>query len=590
MISGCSGQSGSEEIEVSPGKHTVGHSADGGVTVDIPGSSVTSEGALHIDSATTPDGRHGWSIELGGTELTGAATLRFPVGDLEPGEPVPVVTYAANPEAEPTVATDVRYDSGDVVVTTDHFSFWLVDRWNDVRASATSWLRGRFDDIASFGYGAQPTCPGEREVRDAGFDATSDQGKRVYWCLGQDAQSPLLKAVNARGYGVSVEYTPGLEFAGSDRKDWIGHVADLLRPAPINRGNHVELLPSGSEIEFDVIENSTSDGVMIRPEPASYLLTALDFGVGTYAMAIERVGGSGAADKFLTAMEGASCLSSFSKMTSSDLDGAGELTQFFNTALNMALDCAEIALEEADLGPVLATIIAPVIWVVDGVRTAIDGFIGAAESIDRNGYQIIVHRPTADTEVAGSPAADTEIIEVVAVDDAGEPLPDWRARNPRRTTIDCSYPFPSVSSRGTDVVTCGSTADAAHTCWVHTDRQSLTCAIDPWKQEYSQYQLDEPLGPVPAAEKAEPEWIELDDGTHCFRRHGGAWGARADDLAGAYYCEGVDYFVLVDEGPAIDTSTRQWTVRVGEMGAPDEVFPAPTVARVARAYFTTSPD
>ncbi len=579
VISGCSGKPEVEKIEVSPEQQTTWRSVDGGVTVEIPGSSVDSDGELRIDAATTPDGRSGWSIELDGAELTGDATLRFPVGELEPGEPVPTVTYAESPESEPTVATAVRYENGEIIVTTDHFSFWLVDRWNDVRASAATWLRGRFDDIASLGYGSPPTCPGENEVRKAGFDVTSDQGKRVYWCLGQDKESPLLKAVNARGYGVSVEYTPGLEFTGTDRKDWIGHAADLLRPAPSRLGNRVELLPAGSEIEFDLVGRRASDGVMIKPDPASYLLTALDFGVGTYAMAIERVGGRAGAEKFLEAMKGATCLSSFSKLAASDPAGAGELTQFFATALNMALDCAELALEEADLGPILSTIVAPVLWVVDGVRTVIDGIVGAVEGIDHNGYQIIVSRPVADTEV----------IDVVAVDRTGTPLPGWSARNPRRTVIDCQYPYPSVSSRGADIVSCGSTADSAHTCWIHPDRRSLTCGIDVWKQEFLQYRLEEPLGPVPAATDVAPEWIELDDGTHCFRRHGGAWGGRADGMVGAYHCEGADYYVLAADGPAVDTGTRQWTVKVGGLGNPGEVFPAPNVVGVVRAYFTTSP-
>lgn len=587
VISGCSGEPRAEGIEVSPGHHTIGRSADGGVTVDIPGASVNSEGALHIDAATTPDGQHGWLIELGGTELAGTATLRFPVGDLEPGEPLPTVTYAASPNAEPTVVTDALYENGNMVVETDHFSFWRVDRWNDVRSSAMTWLQKRFDDIASFGYGSQPTCPGEREVRDAGFDATSDEGKRVYWCLGQDAGTPLLKAANARGYGVSVEYTAGMEFTSTDRKDWLGRAADLLRPQPSYPGNRVELLPSGSEIEFGFIGDREFDGVMFKPEPASYLLTALDFGVGTYTMAIEKVAGSGASDKFLAAMEGAACLSSFDQMASSDLDNAGELPEFFGDALNMALDCAQLALEEADLGPVLSIVVAPVIWAVEGVRTALNGFIGAAEALDMSGYEIIVSRPSAAT--VGSSGGDTEVIDVVAVDDAGDPLSEWNARNPRRTVIDCRYPSSSVSSRGTDIVSCGSTADGAHTCWVHPDRRSLTCATDVWKQEFLQYRLDETLDRVPSATKAEPEWIELDDGVHCFRRHGGAWGSRADGMAGAYYCEGVDYFVLQGAGPVIDTSARRWTVEIGEMGSPDDAFPTPTVAGIARAYFTTSP-
>ena len=584
VLAGCSRGPEAEKVAVAPGQQTTGSSADGGVTVEIPGTSVDTSGELRITPASTPDGRAGWSIDLDGAELTAPVTLRFPIGELEPGEPIPVVTYADAPDGEPTPATDVRYENGQVVVTTDHFSHWVVQRWKDIADAATQWLGARFDDLASLGHGSPPSCPGEYDVRKAGFDATSDQGKRVYWCLGQDERSPLLKVVNARGYGVAVEYTPGFEVAATDRKDWIGWAAELLRPAPSLKSNRVELLPPGSEIEFDLIGSRGTDGVMVKPHPASYLLTALDFGVGTYAMAIERVGGRAAADKFLAAMEGATCLSSFSRMaSSSDLDDMDELTQFFAAALNMALDCAAPALEDADLGPLLSVVVAPLLWVVNGVRTAIDGFVGAFERIDGDGYQIIVTRPVPDTE----------ILEVTPVDRSGDPLPGWNPRDTSRMEVDCRYPrsgpYPSMSSLGTDIVECGSTAQVAHTCWIHPDRTTLTCAVDVWERTYTPYRVAEALPTVPPADDPQPEWIELEDGAHCFLRHGGAWGARSDGLTGAYACRDRDYVVLTDDVHAVDTSSNQWTVMVGEMGSPTEDFPPPTVMGVVRAYFAASP-
>lgn len=583
VATGCSRIPTKADGSVSPSTTNVVSSADNRVVVEIPGDSISRPGTLAIEPTTDSNGLEGWSIDLAGSELTGKATIRFSVPGLAADEPIPVVTYSETLDGPRSIATDVALDGDNLVVTTDHFSNWFVDRWNDVRIGATKWFTARFDDLAGLGNGSQPACPDEQPIRDDGYSVTSDSRNRVYWCFGKDNTTPILKAVNARGYGVAVEYTPGLTVTRTDRKDFIANVAQLLKSPPTRAGNDVELLAAGNEIEFALADRGArqADAVMITPDPGAYLLTALDFAVGTYTMVLERTGAKDSVNAMITTLQGEQCLVSFSELATTNLTGPDDTAKFFSKALEMALDCAAIALEDADLGVVLSGIVAPVVWVMNGVKTAIDGLTAAAETaFDPSSYRITITHPTVPTEV----------INVVAVDAVGNPLSGWTAKNATRTVVDCSYPYPAASSVGTDIVSCGSTADSSHTCWIHQDRQSLTCALDIWSKTFLQYRVTTRLAAVPAAEKKQPAWLELDDGTRCTLRHGGAWGGRADGLVGAYGCNGSPYVVLAERGsPTVDTSTPQWTVRVGELGEPNEEFPPPAQRTVVKAYFVLSP-
>ncbi|MFC8526834.1 hypothetical protein [Nocardia sp. NPDC057227] len=574
-LAGCSGPPEVSGTAVAPDTDNVIR-AENGVVVEIPGAALSGAGRVRVTSARTPDGADGWSIELDGATLTGSATLRFPIGELAPGEPAPLVTFAESPDGPRTIAANARVENGEVVVDTTHFSFWLAERWNEFAGAATSWLHDRIHDL---GVGSPPNCPGEQAVRDDGYTVTSDSGDRVFWCLGTDAGSPLLRTVNARGYGAAFEYTPGLRVARTDRKQLLSHVAELLSPAPTLPGNRVELVPPGNSVDFVASPHVRgTSGVMVTPHPGAYLLTALDVAFGLYEMLLKRAGAGGAVGALDQTLQGAACLDGFTALAVAELPA--DPTGYFVRALDMALDCAATALSGAELGPINAFVVAPILWVVGAIRAALDGAIGALDSLDPSGYRIIVTAPRRPTEV----------VEVVAVDESGNPLSDWSVRTGARGPLDCSYPYPAKSSRGRDIVQCGGTADGAHTCWIEPDRQGLTCAFDVWAKEFLAYRARAPIPAVPGADGPSPEWLELDDGTRCSQRHGGAWGGRADDLRGAYGCDGVPYVVLTEyDVPAVDTSAPEWTVRVGELGDPREKFPPPTVRAVTRAYFTASP-
>jgi hypothetical protein len=263
-----------------------------------------------------------------------------------------------------------------------------------VRDAATKWLGSQIDGLASLGNGSQPTCPGEQDIRNDGYTVTSDSGKRVYWCLGKGNGAPVLKVVNGRGYGVAAEHTPGLTVTHTDAKDLLANAGELLRSPPSRPGNSVDLLAGGGGIDYAMnTSGPPEEGVMVTPNAGAYLLSALDFGIGTYAMVLERIGAKDAIGKLKTTLSGEQCLVSYSGMATTNLQGPGEVVGFFSKALKMALDCAGIALKDADLGPAIAGVVAPITWVIDGVKTAVDGLIGAADSLDASGYRITITRP-----------------------------------------------------------------------------------------------------------------------------------------------------------------------------------------------------
>lgn len=585
VMSGCSQSVVGPEGSVGPSDDTVVRSDDGRVTIEVPADAVNGDGVLAVEPVTDPaDGADGWSITLDGADLTGTATIRFTIDDLEEGEPIPLITYAAESGGPRTPVSDVVLDGNQVVVTTTHFSDWFLTRWRDIGNRAIDDMKRSLDTLAAAGNGSPPECAGEATIRDDGFSITSDSGQRVYWCLGRENGEPVLKVVNARGYGVSAEYTPGLTVATSDREDFIATLAQLLKSPPSTRANDVELLASGNRIEFTVAESGrASDGVMIQPDPGAYLLTAAEFAASTYAMVLKPVGGEAAETALRTALVGQGCLSSMTGLAVTEKAGSDAGFDLFRAALDVALGCAELAVKEADLGPIIADWVQPIIWTVGGVRTAAMGLLGAAETaFDPSGYRIVINRPT-------------QIVNVTAVDGLGDPLPGWEASGTQAAnpiSLDCTYSQPAASAVGSDIIRgCGSTADSANTCWVHSDRMTLTCAMNVWDQTYVGYRSTEPLAPSPPADAPIPEWIELEDGAHCTLAHGGSWGARTDGFGVGYACGDADYLVLHDvaNDVLIDSSEPTWTVKVGDLGSPGQSFPPPTELGVVRAYFAASP-
>lgn len=193
-----------------------------------------------------------------------------------------------------------------------------------------------------------------------------------------------------------------------------------------------------------------------------------------------------------------------------------------------------------------------------------------------------------DTGTAGP---DTEVITVIAVGKDGQPRDGWTVSADAPAEVQCGdYAMPSRSATTPGLYECSPAAAGAHTCWpaVTTDT-GLLCALRPWDKELRRYTANVPLAPIGKPEEPWAWALELEDGTRCTLRHGGAWGGRSDGLVGAFGCAGTNDVVLTEVGQnPVNTSSDRWTVRMGELGVNNEQFPAPTVLAVRKAWFAAA--
>lgn len=348
----------------------------------------------------------GWQVELVGAELVDDVEMRFAVEPLAEGEPVPLVWSAATPGGARSLAPGVRLVGEEVVVVTDHFSFWSLDAWGDALSGAVSFVSDKVDAMLAWpAQGKQPKCHGEAALRRAGFTVTSDSNRRVFWCAGMEVGRPVLRVVNARGYGVAAESTPGLTVLSSDRKGFVDMWADLLKSPPSKRGNTVNLLPTGNQVVYGV-SGSSPVGVMVTADAGAYLLTALQFAVETFTFVLDRAGVKGRTRDLVTVLEGGQCLVAFSELATTELESPRDVKSFFGSALGLAMDCVGEAAGEMRFGPVLDFLVAPLVWVMSGVGTAVTGVVAAADLVtDLDGYRITIVPPAPRVYADGGSVA-----------------------------------------------------------------------------------------------------------------------------------------------------------------------------------------
>ncbi|THG30780.1 hypothetical protein [Naasia lichenicola] len=393
LLSGCASEQPTApgSVRVTQGNDASLSVDDGALLVDIPGDAITGTGTLHAEPLADSDG-NAWSIELiGGAELTGTATVRFR-HDFEEGEPPPLI--ASTEDGTAFEGSDVTVEDGYAVVQTTHFSTWFTSWWGDLLDKA----RAQMDRIYSDA-GKQPTCDGEDEVRADGYEVTSDDGNRVYWCFGLDDDgSPQLRLTNGRGYGVGAENTPGMS-GSTGASDLIGIISAILKPAPSQRGNTVNVLGAGDTIDYAI--TGTGDmGVRVQPSPSAYLLTAAQYAVDTLGLVL-KAGGKGSMTKQAVAqlVNWESCLSGYSSMLTTNLQTATQAANFLNDAIGTTLGCLDDAIEKAGLGFWGVAFAEGMSWFISGVRSAANGFAGAVDTaLNPSGYSIYVTAPGEDAD------------------------------------------------------------------------------------------------------------------------------------------------------------------------------------------------
>lgn len=193
--------------------------------------------------------------------------------------------------------------------------------------------------------------------------------------------------------------------------------------------------------------------------------------------------------------------------------------------------------------------------------------------------------------IARADPPPTQVITAVAVGPDGAPINGWQespAQGDVTAVGDCSTPSPAAVAN--DIYYCSPSAAGADTCWPSTPG-SLLCVDDPWTQRLHRVTYGGQLPQVQPTAIPEPFAMVLDDGTRCRSRNGGAWGGRDDGYVGTYFCGAPDanlaVLCLPSSGPGtcIDHSTAAWTVKVGQLGTPDQHFPPPQTHAVTTAWF-----
>jgi hypothetical protein len=195
---------------------------------------------------------------------------------------------------------------------------------------------------------------------------------------------------------------------------------------------------------------------------------------------------------------------------------------------------------------------------------------------------------------AGAASADpppTQVITTIAVGSKGQAINGYQEAPPQGNVAvvnDCTDPSPSAMAA--NVYACSPSAAGAATCWPSTPG-SLLCVDNPWDKLLHRVSYQGQLAPVQPTASPAPFALLLDDGTRCLLRNGGSWGGRDDGYVGAYGCgnPGANPAVLSlpnqGDGSGIDRSGSVWTVKVGQLGAPDAHFPPPQAHTVTSAWF-----
>jgi hypothetical protein len=203
------------------------------------------------------------------------------------------------------------------------------------------------------------------------------------------------------------------------------------------------------------------------------------------------------------------------------------------------------------------------------------------------GLATTLARPASPVKFIG-----THVVTVVAVDANGHPASGYRvapASPDPGSSAQVSGCDVSRSAIADNIYSCAPNAAGADVCWPSGQR-SLLCLVDPWAKTLRRVVQNGPLPNVHPTATPAPFALQLDDGTQCRLRNGGAWGGRDDGLVGAYGCPFESPAVLVaapatSGASAIDRSQALWTVKVGALGAGDVHFPPPQTHTVTIAWF-----
>lgn len=357
--------------------------ATGAVKVTIPGSSIKGQGTLLI-SPVKNGNLVGVSIRISnGAELSGMATLQF-IYKYKAGEPTPLVGYT-EPNRNNFSLVRATKNSAGAKVTTNHFSNWFVQGWNDLLTQEREALDSLF---ASRRQRVEPKC----DNTDAALKnvvVVPPVTKQVAWCLGQSANGPVLSIANARPYIASVEATPGLSVINPPNI-WENAVPSLFPflATPGKKGNTVLLMDPGQKYNISV--GPGTQAIQVNSSGAAFLVTALYFGIQTYGMLKLPAEAPKDSLALVKAMAGVSCLADYKDVATAKVTSTDQVAMYLKTAIPAVLGCLQAVLERAFANKsFLLGLVSGLAWVSAALQTLWAGVTGFLDStINFDGWQL----------------------------------------------------------------------------------------------------------------------------------------------------------------------------------------------------------
>lgn len=506
--------------------------------------------------------------------------------------------YGAVPMGEAVAPASVRAavlsaDRRSGTVEVPHLSFlqWLTDV-----ASVASNALGKF-----FGQRSNPpSCPAKRPdwLSEAVF--IDDRNAPMLVCAGGDPKKPelaVVKVVNNRGGALLVTAPVVPEWAwqsviGAEMESWapnlLTQVVEHLG-VPKAELSRTWVLPPGQEVDLGF-----SRAKLGSAAPAeivgTYSPTSIVFGLASKAVS-ELLDEKSRGWDFVVLT---ACLESLGARVLHDASVAG-LAQGLASLARCVIEQPEALIQGMrKLVPAASwqAVSGTVYRTANLAKKALTRYLALAEAtfiladvvttmaLPRSAFTISLFAKPEQVK--------TKVVNVVGVKKSGGPASGYSVKAMGEQVGDCGA---SSASRDPGIVACYPHAAGADICWVQSDRTTLLCGGEPWDKELLQYTSDVPIVASTRPDYEVSPWgLELAGGLKCRLRNGGSWGGRADGYVGAYYCSSETQFVLATADEAlVDKSGPQWTVKVGQLGGPDEAFPPPKAVAVVTAYFAAMP-
>lgn len=339
-----------------------------GVTVDIPGDSISGAGTLVVEPADQ-EGHEGWNIELTeGATLTGPATLTF-AGTVQEGEPAPIVMSSPEAGADLTPVDSVVMTEAGAQVVTTHFSNWMVTWWKDlidpVKKIWNATFSGGSDD-------AKLGCVDSAAAEAAGYKTTGPGGddQRATWCAGMAGGRPELQVKNERGYPMLVEASVGLAQQDADEsfEMLVAQLFTVLGEGPSKSGASIYPLLSKDMARY-LVANASPQSLIVSSNPSAYVAQILRFAIDTALQFPGLLGKSVAKDRILDAIQAGDCIRGFGQLAGADPQSTDAVMGYLETGIGAAFDCVGDVMKQVFASDaLLITVATGIAWIGKGAN------------------------------------------------------------------------------------------------------------------------------------------------------------------------------------------------------------------------------